>query len=366
MCKEVLARTSGSGTKGSDLLRDLGDAPFGWPKDAIDGALLALFASGNIRAERDGHPVEGPKELPATQVSKATFFKEDEPPTKQEQLAVRGVLTEAKVPYTAGKEGAAISGLLQHVVDLAARAGGPPPLPEPPDTSHLDGIAALAGNQQVRSVAQHAEQLRQDIKAWSAAGAQRADREQAWRTLDRLLRHAASLDLAASIKVQRDAVEADRLLMHDPDPVAPLIQELSDALRVAVLEAAKFAKDEQEKALADIRASAEWEQLDPADREPILATSGLSAAEIPTVASNDELLRVLDATPLSAWAERRQAIPAKVAAARTAAAKKLEPKSVTVNVPAATLRTEAEVDTYLSGLRERLLQHIANGETIII
>lgn len=92
VCKEVLARTSGCGTKGSDLQRDLGDAPFGWPKDTIDGALLGLLASGNIRAERDGHPVDGPKELPATQVSKATFFKEDEPPTKQEQLAVRGVL----------------------------------------------------------------------------------------------------------------------------------------------------------------------------------------------------------------------------------------------------------------------------------
>ena len=149
--------------------------PFGWPKDSIDGALLALLASGNIRAERDGHPVDGPKELPATQIGKATFFKEDEPPTKQEQLAVRGVLTEAKVPYTAGKEGAAISGLVQHLFDLAARAGGPPPLPEPPDTSHLDGIAALAGNQQVREVAKHAEQLRQDIKTWSVESEQRVN-----------------------------------------------------------------------------------------------------------------------------------------------------------------------------------------------
>jgi hypothetical protein len=366
VCKEVLARTSGSGTRGIDLQRDLGDAPFGWPKDAIDGALLALLASGNIRAERDSHPVDGPKELPATQISKATFFKEDEPPTKQEQLAVRGVLTEAKVQYTPGKEGAAISGLVQHLLDLAARAGGPAPLPEPPDTAHLDGIAALAGNQQVRAVAQHAEQLRQDIKTWSAAGAQRADREQAWRTLDRLLSHAASLGVYASTKQQRDAIEAERLLMHAPDPVVPLINELSDALRSAVVDAATGAKDDQEKALADIEASAEWQQLEPADREPILAASGLTTASVPAVGSDEELLKALDATPLSAWAERRQAIPAKVAAARAAAAKKLEPKSVTVSAPAATLRTEPEVDDYLARLREQLLQHIADGETIII
>jgi hypothetical protein len=366
VCREVLARTSGSGTKGSDLQRDLGDAPFGWPKDAIDGALLALLASGNIRAERDDRPVDGPKELPATQIGKATFFKEDAPPSTPERLAVRGVLEAAKVPYVSGKEGAAISGLVQHLLDLAARAGGPPPLPAPSETSHLDGIAALAGNQQVRAVAQHAEQLRQDIKTWSAAGEQRADREAAWSTLDRLLIHAVTLDLAASVRAQRDAIEADRLLMHSPDPVAPLIKELSDALRRAVLDVATLAKDDQAKALADIEASAEWQQLDPADRAPILQASGVTGIAVPAVGSDDELLRALDATPLSAWAERRQAIPAKVAAARVAAAKRLEPMSVTVTTPAATLRTESEVDAYLAALREQLLRHIADGETIII
>jgi hypothetical protein len=366
VCKEVLARTSGSGTKGSDLQRDLGDAPFGWPPDSINGALLALLASGNIRAERDGHPVDGPKELPATQISKATFFKEDEPPTKHEQLAVRGVLTEAKVSYTAGKEGAAISGLVQHLLGLAARAGGRPPLPEPPDTSRLDGIAALAGNQQVRAVAQDAEQLRQDIKAWSGAGIQRAAREEAWQTLDRLLGHAESLDVTASIREQRDAIEADRLLMADPDPVTPLVNALSEALRTAVLVAATSVRQDLKRAIADIEASAEWKPLDPTDRTSILVAAGLSTAAVPSLGTGDELLKTLDATSLVAWAERRQAIPAKIANARAAAANKLETKSVSVSAPAATLRTEPEVDAYLTKFRQQLTQHVTNGETVII
>ncbi len=366
VCKEVLSRTSGSGTKGSDLQRDLADSPFGWPKDAIDGAILALLASGNTRAERDNHPVDGPKELPATQIGKATFFKEDEPPTKQEQLAVRGLLTEAKVPYIPGKEGAAISGLVQYLMDLAAHAGGPSPLPEPPDTSHLDGVAALVGNQQVRAVADHAEQLRQDIKTWSAAGEQRAQREAAWRTLDRLLVHAAHLDIAVPVQAQRDAIESGRLLMESPDPVSPLVKDLCDALRTAVVDAAAGALEDHTKALQDLEASAEWQQLDPSDRDDLLASSGLTAVSAPVVGSDTELLKALDETPLSVWKERRQAIPAKVAAARAAAAKKLEPKSVTVMAASATLRTEADVDAYVSALRERLLQHIADGETVII
>ena len=366
VCKEVLARTSGSGTKGSDLHRDLSDQPYGWPKDAIDGALLTLFASGNVRAQRDGNPVEGPKELPATQVGKAVFFKEDEPPTKQEQLAVRGVLTEAQVAYTPGKEGAAISGLVQHLLDLATRAGGPPPLPEPPDTSHLTGIAALAGNQQIRSVAEYSEQLRQDAKSWSAAGAQRAQRESEWRKLDRLLVHAATLDISTPIREQRDAIESGRLLMNNPDPIGPLTKQLTDALRTALLSAATSVKDDQAQAITEIQASAEWQQLSAGDRTSILNTSGLYTVAVPAVGSDDELLKSLDVTSLSAWAERRQAIPAKIAAVRSAAAKTLEPKAVDVSLPRATIRTESEIDIYLTALRAQLIQHIANGETIII
>ncbi len=327
--------------------------------------LLALLASGNIRAERDGHPVDGPKELPATQIGKATFFKEDEPPSKQEQLAVRGVLTEAKVPYTAGKEGSAISGLVQHLLSLSARAGGTPPWPEAPDTSHIEGIAAIVGNQQVRAVAQHAEQLRHDIRAWSAVAEQRSERDEAWKTLDRLLAHAALLDISTSIRVQRDAIRTGRLLLRTPDPVTPLIKELSEALRAAFAEAATAAQNDQAKAMADIDASPEWQKLEPATRESILGSAGLSAIEHPSIGSDQELLTALDATSLSAWRERRQAIPAKVGAIRQAAAKKLEPKSVAVTVPAATLRTVSDVDAYLADLREHLLRHIP-GETVVI
>ena len=61
VCKEVLARTSGAGTKGSEIQRQLDDPPYGWSKDAIGGALLALLANGNIRAERDGRTGAGCK-----------------------------------------------------------------------------------------------------------------------------------------------------------------------------------------------------------------------------------------------------------------------------------------------------------------
>jgi hypothetical protein len=367
VCKEVLARTSGAGTKGSDIQRQLDDPPYGWPKDAIDGALLALLANGNIRAEREGQPVAGAKELPATQIGKATFYKEDEPPSTSERMAVRGVLTEAKVPYTTGQEGAAISGLLQHLADLAARAGGPAPLPEAPDTKHIEGLTALAGNQQFRAVAQTAEQLRQDITIWSSASEKRASREAAWAKLDRLLDHAGSLDDADSIRAQRDAILASRLLLDDPDPVTPLIDELCTSLRSALTDALDKARSAYDQEIADLAASDGWDQLDADQQQVVLRSAGLVAPDSPDLSSNEHLLAALSAQPLGGLQERVDALPAKVIAARRAIAQLVdpEPKVATVKPPSATLKTEPDVDSYLSALRTQLMQHIDAGETVI-
>ena len=368
VCKEVLARTSAAGTKGSELQQDLGGSPYGWPKDAVDGALLALLASGHLRAERDGRAVEGPKELPATQIGKATFFKEDDPPTKIEQIAVRGVLeaTKGKVLYTSNKEATALSGLIQYLRDLAASAGGAAPLPEPPDTTAVDGLAALAGNQQFRAVAQNAEQLRQDIKSWSAAAEQRIQREAEWAVLQRLLVHAATLPIVEEVRSHRDAIDVGRQLLSAPDPIAPLVKQLCEALRAAVSAAAGATRAAEDQALKELDALAEWQQLDQGGRDAQLAIVGLNATDPPHIVSDDELLKALDATPLAAWAERRQAVPAKAAEARALAAKKLEPKAVTVKPPSATLKTDADVETYTTSLRAALLKHVADGETVII
>ena len=366
VCKEVLARTSGAGTKGSDLQRDLGDAPHGWPKDAIDGALLALLANGNIRATRDGQPVMGAKELPPTQIGKTTFFKEDEPPSTAERMAVRGVLTEAKVGYTTSQEAAAISGLLQHLIDLAGRAGGPPPLPEPPDTSVIERVSALVGNQQFRAVAEAAEQLRQDIKVWTAASEQRSQREASWVKLNRLIEHGRSLDDVEPIRAHRDAVAAGRQLLDDPDPVPPLIAAVATSLRTALTTEVESLRNAYERELEGLEASAEWQQLDGDARAELLSGASLAQVDPPAMSNDDDLLKALDTVPLAGWQERRQALPTKVAGARTAAAKRLEPKSVSLTLAQATIRSEVEVDVYLSDLRTRLMQHVDAGETVII
>ena len=110
VCKEVLAAVTPAGTKGADLQKRFAAPPYGWPKDAISGAVLTLLAAGNIRAALDGKDLGGPKELLPTQIGKVTLYKEDEPPSVSQRLAVRGLLTAAGIAYQAGQEGAQISG----------------------------------------------------------------------------------------------------------------------------------------------------------------------------------------------------------------------------------------------------------------
>jgi hypothetical protein len=366
VCKEVLAATGAGGTKGAELQRDLGAPPFGWPKDAINGAILTLLGSGNIRAAQDGQPVTGPKELPPTQIGKATFYKEDEPPTVPERLAVRGLLTAAAIPYEPGQEGAQIPALLQRLRDLAARSGGPPPLPAPPDTAHLDALLALGGNQQFREVASSQERLAKDLEQWRTADQRREKRETAWRDLERLLRHADGLPVAAEVTPAVAAIRDERQLLDDPDPVAPIVGELADALRKELKRQAERLANEQQNAVAELEQTSEWAQLPAETREALVGEVKLAPAEVPDVSSDGKLLETLDATPLSGWEDRIGLVPSRRDQARQRAAKVLEPESVTVSLPTATIRNEADLKSYVSDLEARVQPHLDAKKTVII
>jgi hypothetical protein len=366
VCKEVFERISGAGTAGSDVQRDMGGPPYGWPADAINGALMALLADGNIRAEQDGKPLAGPKQLPKTQIGKARFFKEDEPPTMQERLAVRGLLGDAKVEYVTGNEGPSISGGLQRLIDAASSAGGEAPLPEPPSTAHIVELAHLAGNEQFRAVAKVSEVLRGELAQWTTAASAKADREVAWGHLDRLLRQAASLDVTAESSTQRDAIVAERQLLNDPDPVKPLKDKLCDALRDALTTEIEEYSNAYTVALAEIFAADAWSKIDSVDQQALLVVNGLVSQEAPDISTDELLLVALDSAPLSAWQDRRQAIPAKADDVRKAAAEKLEAEAVSVKPASGTLRTEADADEYVAELKSQVMAHIADGKIVII
>lgn len=366
VCKEVLASITAGGTKGAELQKRFGASPFGWPKDAVTGAILTLLAAGNIRAAQDGKDLAGPKELPQTQIGKATLYKEDEPPTVSQRLAVKGLLTAAGIAYEPGQEGAQIPALLQRLKDLAGRAGGPPPLPQAPATDHLDAHLALGGNQRFRAVADDHERLSSDLERWRAADQQREKRETEWRDLERLLRHAEGQPVAGTVAPAVAAIRDGRQLLDEPDPLAPVLNELATALRIEVAERAAQLAAAQQGAVVELETWDEWSKLDAIKQEAILAEARLVPTDPPDVATDAKLLAALDAIPLSAWQDRISLVAGRRDQARQRAAKLLEPESVTVAVPSATIKTADDLEAYLDLVRARVRPHLDAAKTVII
>ena len=320
------------GTKGAELQKRFAAPPFGWPKDAVNGALLTLLAAGNIRAAQDGKDLTGPKELPPTQIGKVTLYKEDEPPTVGQRLAVKGLLTAAGIAYEPGQEGAQIPALLQQLKDLAGRAGGaaaaaraarhrPPRRP-----ARARRQPAVPGRRRRPRPPQRRPRAAGGRPSSSARSARPSGTSS-----QRLLRHADGLPVAASVAPAVAAIRDGRQLLDDPDPIAPLLDELDRrAPRRGLSDAPSELAGAQRAAVAELEAWDEWAKLDAGGpRRDHRRGQAASPVAPPDVATDAKLLDALDATPLSAWQDRISLVPSRRDQARQRAAKQLEPESVT-------------------------------------
>lgn len=366
VCKAVLAAITPAGTKGADLRKRFGGPPFGWPRDAVDGAILVLLAAGNVTAREGVKELGGPKDLPPTQIGKVTLYQEDPPPTPTQRAAVSGLMGDAGVPYNPGQVGPQIPVLLQRLKTLAARCGGAPPLPAPPNTDHIDDLAALSGNRRFSAVGDDYARLRADLDRWLETDKRREQREAEWQDLRRLLRHADGIPIAAAVGPPSAAILAERQLLDDPDPVLPLLQQLTDSLRTEVKRRAILLAAAQRTAIGELEAWDEWEQLEKGDRDAIVIDAKLVPAHEPDVSTGAKLLESLDATSLAAWQDRISLVPGRRDQARHRAAKQLEPESVAVQLSSATIKGSDDLKAYVDDLRARVQPHLDAHKTVIL
>ena len=366
VCKEVLSAISAGGTSGSDVRARYANPPFGWDEEAIRGALMALLATQHIRAAQDGKALTSQKQLEPRQIARTTFYKEDAPPSATQRMAVRGLLTTAEIKYENGQEQVQIPALLQHLIDLAAAAGGQPPLPEAPDTAHIRDLQALSGNQQFHAVADAHSRLKDDLDGWRSSSEAVQNRQKAWSELEALLQHAQSLPIHGEVAVQRDAIRDGRQLLDDPDPVRPLLETVVTALREAVVAGVEQLRAHHDEVIKDLESSDEWKQLDDGAWQEIISTVGLERPADVDVSSQEKLIAQLNSAPLTTWKERTEVVRARATRAREEAARKLEPAAIRVQLGSATIKTPADVDAYLDQARERLLKAIEDGATVIL
>jgi hypothetical protein len=215
-------------------------------------------------------------------------------------------------------------------------------------------------------VADDHDRLSQELERWRAADQQREKRETEWKELQRLLRHATGLAILGSVEAATNAIHDGRQLLDDPDPVKPVLTQLSDALRVELRQLVDQLARAQREAIDDLASRDEWAKLSRADTESIIQEAKLVSSPPPDISTASKLLESLDAVALSGWQDRINLVPSRRDQAWQRAAKQLEPESVAVTPPAATIRTAAELDAYLALLREQVVQHLDAKKTVII
>jgi hypothetical protein len=364
-CKEVRTFLGSGKKKGSDVRKQFRAPGYGWSDDAIDGALLALVAGNSVLADRSGQPLTA-KQIIQSQIGVTEFKNEKVIITTPQRLGVRKLIQGLGLPVKNGEEAQAIPLVLQKLVDLAADASGPPPLPEKPSVQALLDLQALGGNEQFAAVYERRDQLLALHKAWSNAKTAAAARQPRWDRLGRLLKHAGGRPIAGSTAPQVEAIRAQRLLLTEPEPVKPLLDALTADLRAAVKEARQKVVDARERELEALKGTAEWTKLSDEQWWDILHANGLGPIAELNAGTEDLLLATLDAKSLDAWATDALVVPTRMRQAREQAAKLLEPKAVRVRLRSTTLHNLDELDAYLAEARQEMAQHLEKGSPVIL
>ena len=363
VCAQIL-KYIGSGKKGSDIRDNFQDAPFGWPQDAVDGAIYALMASGDLKAKNANNQPVDTAALERKHLTQARFEVENVTLSTAQKLAVRKLLTET-IGCRPGEEDSKVPEFLQFVRDLAQKAGGPAPQPHQPDTSRIDEIASEAGNSRMVKLYDYKDDILADIKQWQSQQEGIEKRKPNWTNLKTLTALSRGMSFYDGLNAEVLAIENGRRLLDIPDPVENLVNDTTDNLRGAIQHHFDEYKTTYEQELIAIETDANWVKLEPVKQADLLTRRGIKLPTQPTLNSTSDVIDELEICTLEQWNDRREALKSKFGSAREEAALLLMPKAVRAELPRATLETADDIEVWLGKAKQELEKKLKQGPVIV-
>ncbi|WP_223259776.1 BREX system P-loop protein BrxC [Ralstonia pseudosolanacearum] len=360
VCQKLLAFI-GPGKKGAEIRDNFEAPPYGWPRDAIDGALYALLAGGHVKAmDAASKPVDA-KSLDRAKLTQASFQRESVNITPPQLIKIRSLFSTVGVPCQPKEESAKVPALLVKLREQAAKAGGPPPAPVTPKLTVIEAVDGQSGNAQLLELYKRFDEIVSLSKAWVKTAGDIETRLPAWRELNELLRHAKTLGPYATLKAEVEAIEAQRSLLADPDPVRPLLDKAVDLLRKALNSKIDAFQQVFQQQQAQLGTDADWNKLNDAQRAALTAEHHLEAADAVMLGTPGQLQDALDDCDLEHWVSKTQALPSRFEAARHAAVQLLKPNVVHVAIPRRTLNSKAELTEWLAQVEALIAEKLEQG-----
>lgn len=364
VCKAIL-KAIGSGAEGRDLHKKFGSPPYGWPQDAVDGALMALHNAGDVSVRYSGEAVSAGN-LDQTKIKKAEFRQVTRVISAREKLALCALFQSAGVAAKSSDDLESKSrDFIDAMLGLASHAGGEAPLPPSPDTQSILDLRNHAGNERLGKLLEQESELKTLAKQWRELGELAEKRLPNWKTLDRMLRHAADLSGVEDIRSSADGVRTNRLLLDTSDHVSGLVKKCAELLRASITTAHATLKNTHDEQMSLLTKSDVWTKLTAEQQSSVLNSNGITDVAAIKVGTDDELLRTLDSTPLSSWADKSAAIPGRFSAALAQAGKLLEPKLQQVRLSSSVIKDQEELKEWLRQKEEELTSKLKLGPIVI-
>ena len=366
VAREVLDAV-GAGNRGGAVRKKLTATPYGWPKDAVDAALVALHGGDHLKATRNGQTLST-KQLDQKTINTTDFRPEKVQITVAQRTKIRGLYRLAGVSAKSGDEAARAADFLASLRKLASEAGGDAPLPAAPQPAWLDDLGRLTGNEQLLAVFNEKGQIKKAVQNWTDLAERARERRPLWELATALHGHATGeLDVAEQVGEQLDAIRSQRSLLDETDHVSPCVAKLSAGLRAALTERREDLTQAVVAETERLDQDAIWTRLEGEARDTIQHDAGLAVPDPLPLDTSEALRRALDARRLSAWRSDIDAVPARASKALAEAARRVSPKESvpSVTVRRGTLQDETAVREWLDEHHRKLTEAVQHGPVIV-
>ena len=362
VCRTILGAIAG-GKSGAEIRQQFEGPPYGWSGDAVDGALHVLLVSGDLRAQDErGNPVE-PAQLDRRAIGRTQFRVESATISAAQRIQIRKLMQQLDLQAKTNEELRFVPQFLDALGELAQGAGGDAPKPESPDTGFIDELRRCVGNEQLLALYNQRETINAAIPQWQETRDKINARWPDWLKVKQLARHAEAVAGTEALRAQVDSIEQNRKLLADPEPCKELAANLAQALRDELNRLDEVYKAEHAAGMQRLEADANWAQLEPEQRNRLLAEQRLTLSDAPDirVQTTDDILATLEQTPLSPLADRVAAMPGRFAQVLEGAARLCEPEVQFVSLSRPTLQTEADIDEWAEQVKQQLKAELPNG-----
>jgi hypothetical protein len=364
VCKNIMTFLGG-GKKGVDVRDNFQGPPFGWSADAIDGALQVLLVAGLIRAESEAGQIVEPKNLERKLISKTFFRVEAVTVTTLQKIQIRKLFTNMEINAKSGDELSDAPAFIQKLINLRNDAGGQAPKPAIPDDDLIRSLTQKTGSEQLLEIFENREELTQKIDEWKSLSSSISARWPQWEKLVILSKLASGLHSSQDVASDIAAIEKDRLLLAEPDPVQPLIKQLEQYLRDNLLKLRVQYLAEFERLNTQLHAYQSWNTLNDSQKSEILSRCQIATIPEFNVGDHDSLVGTLKDYPLPTFKDRIDSLSKKFDEALEHAVKLVEPKTVTVDIPRRTLTSADEIDRWLDEVAKQLKEALSKGPVIV-